>query len=509
LYIADTGNNRVVMYNPENNLAGVRTIGLNNPLGVAVDAADNLYVANEGSGGSGSNVQVYSTGGSITTLTPAGVTTPVGVAVDASGSLLISDQPTGNIVRVPNESGTLTPTDAVVIEKNPQSGAGLALDVAGDLYTTDSTGKTAYEVQRTGSTIDFGTVNDGTSSTPVTIYAESAGNTALALASGMSTFLTAPSSNMFTRSAGSPVDCTTATSVASGTACEFTAQFSPAFGTASGALNATADFDSTALNAATAPITMNGTAVYVALSVAATPTFTPATGTYTSAQSVTISDATTGTSIYYTTDGSTPTTSSLLYSGAISVSTTETINAIAVATGYANSSVGSAVYTINITPPSFNISLASSSLTVTAGQSGTDMVTVTPQNGFNSAVTFSCSGLPSGATWSFSPTSVTPSGGSAATTQLTVSTSSTTAALRNTSSPLFPGTALACVLCCFLGFRKRRRLQMMLLIIISLVGVGLVTGCGTHANPPPSTVTVTATSGSLQSSASFTLSIQQ
>jgi N-acetylneuraminic acid mutarotase len=81
---------------------------------------------------------------------------------------------------------------------------------------------------------------------------------------------------------------------------------------------------------------------------AATPTISPAAGTYTSAQKVTISDATTGATIYYTTDGSTPTTSSSAYSSAIAVSSTETINAIAVASGYATSAVGSALYTINI-----------------------------------------------------------------------------------------------------------------------------------------------------------------
>ena len=79
----------------------------------------------------------------------------------------------------------------------------------------------------------------------------------------------------------------------------------------------------------------------------ATPTFSPAGGTYTSAQSVTISCATSGATIYYTTDGTTPTTISSVYSSAISVSTTTTIKAIAVKAGMTTSSVASATYTIN------------------------------------------------------------------------------------------------------------------------------------------------------------------
>jgi len=83
-------------------------------------------------------------------------------------------------------------------------------------------------------------------------------------------------------------------------------------------------------------------------SAAAEPTFSPAAGTYTSIQSVTISDTTPGATIYYTTDGTAPTTSSTKYAGAITVSSSETINAIAVATGISNSSVASAVYTLNL-----------------------------------------------------------------------------------------------------------------------------------------------------------------
>ncbi|HEY4046493.1 MAG TPA: chitobiase/beta-hexosaminidase C-terminal domain-containing protein [Acidobacteriaceae bacterium] len=79
---------------------------------------------------------------------------------------------------------------------------------------------------------------------------------------------------------------------------------------------------------------------------AATPTFTPASGTmFPSTLSVSIADTTPGTTIYYTTNGTTPTTSSSVYSGPIAISATTTIEAIATATGYTQSAVGSASYT--------------------------------------------------------------------------------------------------------------------------------------------------------------------
>lgn len=88
----------------------------------------------------------------------------------------------------------------------------------------------------------------------------------------------------------------------------------------------------------------------VPLEKVSTPTFNPAGGTYSSTQSVTLSCATTGASIYYTTDGREPTTASTLYNGAITVSETTTIKAIAAKEGMSNSEVASATYTINIPP---------------------------------------------------------------------------------------------------------------------------------------------------------------
>ncbi len=92
-----------------------------------------------------------------------------------------------------------------------------------------------------------------------------------------------------------------------------------------------------------------GSAVYTINGAVATPGFSPAAGTYSSAQTVTITDSTSGATIYYTTNGTTPTTASTAYSSAITVSATETLEALATKAGYSNSAVGSAAYTISVT----------------------------------------------------------------------------------------------------------------------------------------------------------------
>lgn len=104
----------------------------------------------------------------------------------------------------------------------------------------------------------------------------------------------------------------------------------------------------------------------------ATPTFSPAEGTYTSAQNVTISCETEDATIYYTTDGSNPTTSSTEYTSAISVDVTQTIKAIAVKEGMANSAIATAAYTINT--PSIIVSSTSVEANATETE-GTIIVT--------------------------------------------------------------------------------------------------------------------------------------
>jgi|GEM_PF-3531792 len=83
------------------------------------------------------------------------------------------------------------------------------------------------------------------------------------------------------------------------------------------------------------------------LSAVAAPAFSPAGGTYTSAQNVTISTATAGATIHYTINGTTPTEASPIYSTAIAISSTTTLKAGAWKTGMTPSAIASAAYTIN------------------------------------------------------------------------------------------------------------------------------------------------------------------
>jgi hypothetical protein len=82
----------------------------------------------------------------------------------------------------------------------------------------------------------------------------------------------------------------------------------------------------------------------------ATPSISPATGTYVGTQQVTITDATSGATIYETTDGTVPSTSSAAYTGPISISASSTVQAIAVVQGV-SSGVASSVLTITPAHP--------------------------------------------------------------------------------------------------------------------------------------------------------------
>src|SRR5207249_8708058 len=94
-------------------------------------------------------------------------------------------------------------------------------------------------------------------------------------------------------------------------------------------------------------------ATYTISQAVAPPSFNPAGGSFVGSVTVTMSTTTSGATIYYTTDGSTPTTASSVYTVPVPLTTTTTLRAMAAASGMTNSSVTSATYTIqqSVAPP--------------------------------------------------------------------------------------------------------------------------------------------------------------
>jgi hypothetical protein len=244
----------------------------------------------------------------------------------------------------------------------------------------------------------------------------------------------------------------------------------------------------------------------VPISAATTPVIGPASGTtmYTSGNLnvVTITDALAGATIYYTTNGSTPTLSSTLYTAPFALTTTgsATINAIAIAPGYALSPVATATFTVSATAANFTATIAPSTVTVSPSSPGIVDITVTSQYGFNSATTFACTTVPTNLTCSFNPATVTPAAGQSASTALTL-TESGSAALQHRSNPFLPGGgATFAIAVCFLGWKKRRALFLALVLIAGvIIGVTQFAGCGGSGSAAStnSSVVVTATSGKL------------
>ena len=85
---------------------------------------------------------------------------------------------------------------------------------------------------------------------------------------------------------------------------------------------------------------------FVSTSTAANPVFSLAGGTYAGTQTLTITDSSPGSTIYYTLNGSTPTTNSAVYTGPLTIQVSQTVSAFATAPTLFSSSVVSAAYTI-------------------------------------------------------------------------------------------------------------------------------------------------------------------
>src|ERR1019366_8434086 len=329
------------------NTTGQLSIG-----GMAIDASGNLFftdsamgaTSNQESFTSNVNELPYTSGTgyaaaptviyTYTPATPANYDAEIdGVATSPNGTVYALLQNTAGILAFPNVSGVYSNKTMYLV--STQSGKLMTSDGLGNLYIADNS-NSIYRIEVNN--LVATTTPNGTPSTAtnVTTFLNDGG---CSPAPTVAFAATGTSAAAF--SAATTGTCTT---TLTGGAFATTLTFTPiSVGTNSAALTATDSLKN------------NGTAAVIGMATGtvATPTFSVAAGTYTSPQTVTLSDTTTGAAIYYTTDGSMPTVSSNLYVGPIAVSKTETVNAIAIATGFSNSSVATAAYTINLSASAF------------------------------------------------------------------------------------------------------------------------------------------------------------
>lgn len=187
-------------------------------------------------------------------------------------------------------------------------------------------------------------------------------------------------------------------------------------------------------------------------------------------------------------------------------------------TNYIASTSAASVVTVQA---DFAFAAANPSITIASpGSSGTAMLTVTGQTGYNSTINFSaasCSGLPRESTCSFSPASVTGSGSTTLTITTTAAHSARLEGPGGWTTTL--GLTFAGVL--LLGSRSRRAGRSNLLSLIAFAFLITIAGCGgggsggssgSGGDPGTpagtSTITVTATSGALSHTATVTLKVQ-
>jgi sugar lactone lactonase YvrE len=406
-YFTDLGNNMVWKVSASSGVisafAGNGTAGyggdggpaaagqLDYPVGIAVDGSGNVFIADsrndvvrEVSASAGiisTMAGIYNQPGYSSSLgdggpaTSANLSFPGGLALDSSGNLYIADTNHYVVRRVTSATGIISTVAGVAgISGSGSSGDGgpaisaelsypgqLAVDSAGNLYICDVYNGRVRKVAAASGVITtvagngrpYGIGGDGGPATsaplsPQGVAVDAAGNLYISNGSAAVRKVNG-STGVITRAAGNG--------------------YPGYFGDGGSATIAEVYNPQGLALDSSGNLYLADQANYrirkvTFLAPAATPVFSLAGGTYAGSRTVAISDGTTGAAIYFTTDGTTPTAASTLYSSPIAVSASETLQAIAIATGYAESAIASAAYTI--APPTAPHHTATVTVTPTA-----------------------------------------------------------------------------------------------------------------------------------------------
>jgi len=365
---------------------------LNYPLGLAIDSEGNLYIADNGDAEvrkvdaktgiitafAGTSYPGYSGDGGFATGTK--LEYPIALAFGSNGDLFIADNGESRIRKVSAKTGIISTVagngdygysgDGLLAKDAQIAPQGLAVDPAGNLYISNWPGA-VREISAATSTISTiagnsssNLLGDGGSATmallddPQGVALDASGNLYIADYGDFRirkvTFSGPTPTPVFSLAPGA-YDGTQTISLLDAVpdAAIYYTTNGAAPTTASArytdpiAVSATEKLEAIAVAAGRAQ-SPAASAQYTIVPLAATPTFSLKAGSYAAYEYVKIADTTPGATIYYTTNGTTPTTASTKYTAEIAVQTSETVSAIAVAPGFAASAVASAAYTITL-----------------------------------------------------------------------------------------------------------------------------------------------------------------
>jgi sugar lactone lactonase YvrE len=155
LYISDLEHNRIIVVPADGSAptAIVPSVGLSGPAGLRFDGAGDLFIADDFNN---NVVEILANGGAAVVISPVvngiGLLTPTGVAVDTAGNLYIADQDNQRVVEVPAGGGAAFAISPTVNGVNLKYPSDVAVDAAGDLYIADSLNGRVVEVPAGGGT---------------------------------------------------------------------------------------------------------------------------------------------------------------------------------------------------------------------------------------------------------------------------------------------------------------------------------------------------------------------
>jgi sugar lactone lactonase YvrE len=552
IYIADTNNQRIreitgatittTVGNGEEFFAGdgatATAAVLDSPTGVAVDAVGNIYIADRHN----QRIRMVTPAGTISTVAGSGTASfsggfagdgasaaaaslarPSGISVDAVGNIYIADTDNQRIRQV--SGGTV----ATVAGSGQQGFGGdssqatgaildspkaVVPDASGNLTIADRLNQRLRVAALP--TLTFTNSGVGIPSAPQSVTLANTGSASIAVSSIAFT-------GAFTAAAGGSCSASPITLTA-GASCTQNIAFLP---TASGAVTGSVVFGGTGV--VPQSILLSGIATQTATTVALISNIaTPFVGqpiTLTASVKPTGLGTPTGTVSFY--DGTVLLGTSTLTAGSASFATALTAGTQPLTAVYAGGAnfTGSTSPTLTQMVTDFNFALASStaeSQTVEPGQTASYALNVQPIAGaFTFPITLSATGLPPGATLTFTPSTITL-GASPANFTVAIQTAATGASI--TPHSLFGdgAIALSLILLPFSGrtrrrFRGTKPLTLCVALLLSLAAIGGLAGCGStgfFAQPTQSfniNITGTATGiggATLQRSSTITLTVQ-